>query len=178
MPTYSEKQFQQDLKELNSLIGSFKKGGSKGGSKGGTKCGAKQQEDFMTGGSNNGPDVRSFTLVSIDKEKIVNGGRHKISNVYTRGSKKGKPVKNKPTPLDAAKKAFTSKCKAMKSGNKSKCRITFEIQETTRGSNKKVYGPYYGYMKKLDKPRIVTYPGKKPVKYFFIPHVKLVGSNK
>lgn len=170
MPTYSEKQFQKDLKELNSLIGSFKKGGS--------SCGAKKvQEDFMTGGKSV-PDVRSFSLITLDGEKIVNGGRYEIKNVYSRGSKKGKPVKNKPTPLDAAKKAFTSKCKAMKSGNKQKCRITFEIQETTRGSNKKVYGPYYGYMKKLDKPRIVKYPGKKPVKYFYIPHVKLVGSNK
>ena len=39
MPTYSEKQFQKDLKELNALIGSFKKGGS--------SCGKKMQEDFM-----------------------------------------------------------------------------------------------------------------------------------
>ena len=166
MPTYSEKQFQKDLKELNALIGSFKKGGS--------SCGKKMQEDFMTGGAKEEPDVRSFTIISIDKEKVNNGGRHKISNVYTRGSKKGQPKKNKPTPLDGAKKAFTAKCKAMKSGDKSKCRITFEIQETTRGSTKKVYGPYYGYMKKLNKPRIVKYPGKKPVKYFYIPHVKLV----
>jgi hypothetical protein len=38
------------------------------------------------------------------------------------------------------------------------CKInSFEIKETTRGSSKKVYGPYTSNYVKLDKPRILTF---------------------
>jgi hypothetical protein len=48
--------------------------------------------------------------------------------------------------------------------NKKK-KVEFCIRETTQGSNKKTYGPYIGYMQKLDKPvelegRIIQY---KPI---------------
>ena len=64
------------------------------------------------------------------------------------------------TPSSAAKKVVSKLC----TNNKNK-KVRFSIRETTRDSNKKVYGPYIGYMQKLDKPvelegRVIKY---KPV---------------
>ena len=64
------------------------------------------------------------------------------------------------TPSSAAKKVVSKLC----ANNKNK-KVKFSIRETTRDSNKKVYGPYIGYMQKLDKPvklegRVIKY---KPV---------------
>jgi hypothetical protein len=64
------------------------------------------------------------------------------------------------TPSSAAKKAVSKLC----ADNKKK-KVEFSIRETTQGSNKKVYGPYIGYMQKLEKPvklngRVIRY---KPI---------------
>jgi hypothetical protein len=64
------------------------------------------------------------------------------------------------TPSSAARKAVSKLC----ADNKKK-KVEFFIRETTQGSNKKVYGPYLGEMKKLDKPvelegRVIRY---KPI---------------
>ena len=64
------------------------------------------------------------------------------------------------TPSSAARKAVSKLC----ADNKNK-KVEFSIRETTQGSNKKVYGPYLGYMEKLDKPielkgRVIRY---KPI---------------
>ena len=64
------------------------------------------------------------------------------------------------SPLYAAKKAVSKLC-----ADDKKRKVVFSIRETTRDSNKKVYGPYIGYMQKLDKPvelegRVIKY---KPV---------------
>jgi hypothetical protein len=64
------------------------------------------------------------------------------------------------TPSSAAKKAVSKLC----ADNKNK-KVEFCMRETTQGSNKKIYGPYIGYMQKLDKPielegRIIKY---KPI---------------
>lgn len=61
------------------------------------------------------------------------------------------------TPSSAARKAVTKLC----ANNKNK-KVEFCMRETTRDSNKKVYGPYIGYMQKLDKPlelkgRVIQY---------------------
>jgi len=173
---YTEKQFKKDLNQLNKLIGNFKS------SKGGGSCNVEpKQEDFtlLYGGKNDEPDVRYFTVVELNGRKIVNGGRPKISNLYTRGERKGQMRKNKPTPADAAAKALSTFCRDMKATNKTKCRITFTIQEITRGSKKKLYGPYYGYYKKLKKPikRVkVDKNGKKSTYFFkYRPMVELAG---
>ena len=49
------------------------------------------------------------------------------------------------TPSSAAKKAVSKLC----ADNKNK-KVKFSIRETTRYSNKKIYGPYIGYMQKLE----------------------------
>ena len=64
------------------------------------------------------------------------------------------------TPSSAARKAVSKLC----ADNKNK-KVEFYIRETTQGSIKKVYGPYLGYMQKLDKPielkgRVIRY---KPI---------------
>jgi hypothetical protein len=64
------------------------------------------------------------------------------------------------TPSSSARKAVSKLC----ADNKNK-KFEFSIRETTQGSNKKVYGPYLGYMEKLDKPielkgRVIRY---KPI---------------
>ena len=61
------------------------------------------------------------------------------------------------TPSSAARKAVTKLC----ADNKNK-KVEFCMRETTQDSNKKVYGPYIGYMQKLDKPlelkgRVIQY---------------------
>ena len=64
------------------------------------------------------------------------------------------------SPSSAARKAVSKLCAEDK-----KMKVKFSIRETTRDSNKKTYGPYIGYMQKLDKPvelkgRVIRY---KPV---------------
>jgi hypothetical protein len=71
------------------------------------------------------------------------------------------------TPSSAAKKAVTKLC----ASNKSK-KVEFHIREITQGSKKKTYGPYIGYIEKLNEPvelkgRIIKY---KPV-------AKLIGNS-
>ena len=64
------------------------------------------------------------------------------------------------SPSSAARKAVSKLC-----ADDKKRKVVFSIRETTRDSNKKIYGPYIGYMQKLDKPvelegRVIKY---KPV---------------
>jgi len=64
------------------------------------------------------------------------------------------------TPSSAARKAVSKLC----ADNKNK-KVEFSIRETTQNSNKKIYGPYIGYMQKLEKPvelegRVIRY---KPI---------------
>jgi hypothetical protein len=64
------------------------------------------------------------------------------------------------SPSSAARKAVTKLCATDK-----KKKVQFQIREKTQKSEKKIYGPYLGYIEKLDKPielkgRIIKY---KPV---------------
>ena len=64
------------------------------------------------------------------------------------------------SPSSAARKAVSKLCAEDK-----KRKVVFSIRETTQKSIKKTYGPYIGYMQKLDKPvelkgRVIRY---KPI---------------
>ena len=64
------------------------------------------------------------------------------------------------SPSSAARKAVSKLC-----ANDKKREVKFSVREITQGSDKKVYGPYIGFLEKLDKPvdlegRIIRY---KPV---------------
>lgn len=185
--SYTEKQFKKDLTKLNKLINSFNQsGGSSCGAKGaesveedftllqgGSNCHCAHEEDFtlLYGGAL--PDRRSFTVVEMNGEKIRDGGAYYISRVKTRGSNKGAVRKNPPTPADAARKAVTQMCNNMKMKNKTKCKVTITLRETTRGSTKKLYGPYVGTMHKVDMKKKKTTVNGKKIGFGFRPHVKL-----
>lgn len=167
--SYTEKQFKKDLSKLNKLINSFNQSGGSSCS----KAAEAVEEDFtlLYGGAL--PEKRSFTVVEMNGEKIRNGGSYFISRVKTRGDDKGGVRKNPPTPADAARKAVTQLCNDMKMKNKTKCRVTITLRETTRGSTKKLYGPYYGTMKPVNLKKKATVNGKK-INFKYRPHVKLV----
>jgi hypothetical protein len=90
-------------------------------------------------------------------DNYTEGGAKKYTGTY-RNFKivelNGKPVKfdnsasikEHQTPLSAAKKLLKSICLHMglKGMKKLECKATYVIQETTRGSKKKIYGPYSG----------------------------------
>lgn len=77
-------------------------------------------------------------------------------------------------PKDAAKKAFHFACKKLKM-NKN-CKLTFTLKETTRGSDKRTYGPYTGYYKKRSKPKTIKFPGM--TKPHVITHDRVVKLHK
>ena len=53
---------------------------------------------------------------------------------------------NPASPGQAARRAYKQICNKHNLKG-TKCKITFSLRETTRGSSKKVYGPYAGSMK-------------------------------
>lgn len=64
---------------------------------------------------------------------------------------------NSYNPSSAAKKAVSKLC-----ADDKKRQVEFYVRETTQGSNKKTYGPYLGYIKKLKEPiqlegRVIKY---------------------
>jgi hypothetical protein len=78
------------------------------------------------------------------------------------------------TPSSAARKAVSKLC----ADNKNK-KVKFSVREITQGSKKKTYGPYIGYMEKLDKPvelegRVIKY---KPVAKLDKKSSKMIGGN-
>jgi hypothetical protein len=116
---YTQKQFEKDLSQLEKLI-------SKGGS-------APIEQESQDGGAKEYTgSYRNFKVVE------VNGKAVKYDS--------GASIKDHQTPLNAAKKLLKSICLQMglKGMKKLDCHVTYVIQETTRGSKKKMFGPYKG----------------------------------
>ena len=112
-------------------------------------------------------DYRYFTLCKLNNKEIE-FGRVKIS------SSSGKPI-------DAAKKLLKSICdyQDLTKNNKLKCKALFYIRETTKGSNKRIYGPYKGSFKKYEKPAILKLDNGKIIKHTMYPFVvKIKNQNK
>ena len=64
-------------------------------------------------------------------------------------------------PKDAAKKAGKRICDKLYDNKGKNCKLaSFELKETTRGSQKRVYGPYVGEFEKLATPRKLKFKGK------------------
>ena len=121
--SYTQKQFESDLNQLEKLV-------SKGGYYSGNGVG---EESHQEGGAKDyDGSYRNFKIVE------VNGKAVKYDS--------GASIKEHQTPLNAAKKLLKSICLQMglKGNKKLDCHVTFVIQETTRGSKKKIYGPYKG----------------------------------
>jgi hypothetical protein len=83
--------------------------------------------------------LRRFKIASVDGKPVVLTGRITI--------------KSHQTPLSAAKKLLRSYAKhhGLTENGKTKLKIVYTIQETTKGSKKKVYGPYEGKYYKYNK---------------------------
>jgi len=101
-------------------------------------------------------EKRSFKLVEVD-------GKPAIKGRYTADA-----------PLTAARHAYSVLCRKAKGD---KCTHKFYIQETTRGSNKKVYGPYLGKRSKRSKPVKVKIAGKDVI-YKYNSEVKSLGGDQ
>jgi hypothetical protein len=89
-------------------------------------------ESTKGGAKNYTGTYRNFKIVEL------NGKSVKFDNSAS--------IKEHQTPLSAAKKLLKSICLHMglKGMKKLECSATYVIQETTRGSKKKIYGPYKG----------------------------------
>ena len=96
-------------------------------------------------------ESRFFKLVSVNG-KEVDGGRYELPSKTKSGKAQTRG------PKDKASFAFSEICK--KNNKKGECSYKFAIQETTRGSNKKVYH-YEGKRVKLTKPIILELKDKK-----------------
>ena len=150
--TGSSNQFQKELSKLESLLSSLNKK-----NKGSTQSGGKKQKkssysrsQYFNGGAAEG-ESRFLKLVSING-KSVDGGRYELPLK----TKTGKPQTR--GPKDKASSAFSEICQ--KNNEKGECSYKFAIQETTRGSDKKVYN-YQGKRVKLAKPVVLKLKDKK-----------------
>ncbi len=152
--TGSSNQFQKELSKLESLLSSLNKKnkGSSSTQNGGSrqKKSSYSRSDYFNGGAVEG-DSRFFKLVSING-KSVDGGRYELPLK----TKTGKPQTR--GPKDKASSAFSEICQ--KNNEKGECSYKFAIQETTRGSDKKVYH-YQGKRVRLPKPVVLKLKDKK-----------------
>ncbi len=121
---YTQKMFQTDLKKLEFFLNNNKEMSS--------------NKSKSEGGSKNS-QTRRFKMIEANKNE-VNIGYVKINS-------------DKGSPYQAAKKLFSSYChnKDLTGNDKLKVKTTFTIQETTKDSNHKIYGPYVGSWKSLNK---------------------------
>ena len=94
---------------------------------------------------------RFFKLVSVNG-KEVDGGRYELSATTKSGKAQTRG------PKDKASTAFSEICK--KKNKKDECTYKFAIQETTNGSNKKIYH-YEGKREKLARPIILELKDNK-----------------
>lgn len=79
----------------------------------------------------------------LKKEKCLTTSKRRFT-VIIQNKEHGLYISS--TPFSAAKKVVSKLC----ASNKQK-KVEFYIREITQGSKKKTYGPYIGYLKKLDK---------------------------
>lgn len=136
--------FQKELTKLEGLLNSLNKRNS-----------SRRKNGRMSGGANknkNSEDSRFFKLVSVNGKEVEDGGRYELPL----RTKHGKPQRR--GPKDKASTAFSELCQKHK--RKEECRFKFAIQETTRGSDKKVYH-YEGKRVKLSKPVVLKLKDKK-----------------
>ena len=167
MPKYSINQFSRDMNQLGGMIENFYSGKMKGGdntlknksmkniaileqdvkqleknitklNKSMTKSNSSIKTKSMTK-SKNKSNVRHFKIETVEGKPYTFEGRYSGRE-----------------PKLAARKVVKHICEKLNMGKG--CKInSFEIKETTRGSSKKVYGPYTSNYVKLDKPRILTF---------------------
>lgn len=134
--------FQKELTKLEGLLNSLNKRNTN-----------RKTRELSGGATNkNSDESRFFKLVSVNGKEVEDGGRYELPLL----TKHKKPQRR--GPKDKASTAFSELCQKHK--KKEECRFKFAIQETTRGSNKKVYH-YEGKRVKLSKPVVLKLKDKK-----------------
>jgi hypothetical protein len=146
---YSLKAFNQDMAQLGGMIENFyTQSGGASKKKHIVKPKVKPKKVKLSKKKKGGDIPPSLKQKRKFKILNVNGSPYAFYARYTGAE-----------PKDAAKKAGKFACGKLKM-NKS-CNLTFDLKETTRGSDKRIYGPYKGRFEKLDKPKVLKFPGKK-----------------
>ena len=132
---------------------------------------SKSPKRTMRGGKSRSPSAdgdRHFKLVEVSGKSVDDDGRYNLPATTS----KGKPQKRGPKEM--ASKAFTQLCKKHKRGDE--CHFKFAIQETTRGSNRKVYH-YEGKRVKLAKVESYKVAGGKTIERKYRNELKSLGSS-
>lgn len=132
---------------------------------------SKSPKRKMRGGKSRSPSAdgdRHFKLVEVSGKSVDDDGRYNLPATTS----KGKPQKRGPKEM--ASKAFTQLCKKHKRGDE--CHFKFAIQETTRGSNRKVYH-YEGKRVKLAKVESYKVAGGKTIERKYRNELKSLGSS-
>lgn len=187
---YSDKQFENDLRELQQLINNNqdkqkRNQKQRGGDSRKQEKREKHDDDYSESSESseyNGPHknehsggaetLRTFRVHKIDGKPVGS----EWSDRYYHASKASNH------PGTAALKAYKWICVHL-GRNKYECRVQFEIVETTRGSKGKVFGPYEGRTKKVANPKTVTRVDpktgkKKSFKADVKRYVELIGDSK
>ena len=147
--TGSSNQFQKELSKLESLLSRLNKKNTNNLSGGSSQKKSSRNQNFNGGATES--ESRFFKLVSLN-DKSVDGGRYELPLK----TKTGKPQTR--GPKDKASSAFSEICQ--KNKEKGECSYKFAIQETTRGSDKKIYH-YQGKRVKLAKPVVLKLKDRK-----------------
>ncbi len=133
-------------KELNKLEVLLQKLNNKNANR-------KNRKQNQNGGAKvESEDSRYFKVVIVNGKSIDDGGRYELPMK----TKSGKPQRR--GPKDKASTAFSELCQKAK--KKEECKFSFSIQETTRGSDKKIYH-YEGKRVKLSKPIVLKLKDKR-----------------
>ena len=135
--SYTNLEFRKDLKKLKNLIKTHM-----------IQNGGESHIDELKGGKKSPDDKREYRNFSVcringkDLNKKV--GKYKITSITSKGEK------STAGPSDAAHKAAISLVRKNEENMlKNNNTTTLSIVEVTRGSKKKVYGPYRIIIKKL-----------------------------
>jgi len=138
----SKNSFQNELNKLEYLLKQLN-----------NKNAQRKNNKFQNGGAKEeSEDSRYFKVVIVNGKSIDDGGRYELP-MKTKSGKK-----QRRGPKDKASTAFSELCQ--KNNKKEECKFTFSIQETTRGSDKKIYH-YEGKRVKLSKPIVLKLKDKK-----------------
>jgi hypothetical protein len=161
--TYSSSEFNKDLEQLEKLINQENQQQKKQQKqKQQTQQQQQQQQQQQHGGKKEyDGEYRHFRVVELDGKEV------KIGMVR---------IKEGQTPLNAARKLLMSIAdeKNMKKMNKLNLKAKYVIQETTRGSAHKMYGPYHGkYIKYTAEEMKKAKASKGKVTFTMKPVVKL-----
>jgi hypothetical protein len=166
---YSLEAFNQDMAQLGGMIENFytHTGGARK-KKPKTKN-VKTVKKVKRGGKESDNEITDNEDVynsddKLNKRKVSMLNTNKRYYKITTVNETPYPFNNKrysgAEPKDAAKKAGKFICKKLKINKP--CNITFELKETTRGSDKRLYGPYEGHFDtNLKKPTVKIFPGGK-----------------